>query len=202
MFRIVFILFLTSSLAAKFSAVLGQEKCLSRYSANIGIGAQKTGMPFRSLVDFPLHSSYHIGVERKWHPGECRRTFQSLDLILFNNTSSGSGYAVQTAFGLRVFLFTNVYFSSSAGIGIVHLFRPKNSFVLENGVYVPHHDRGKLLPASQLNLKIGYLHGRAGIIGSYQTGLLFNYNGDLQYVPVNFLSIGLMYVLGEGIHED
>jgi hypothetical protein len=202
MLRIVFILVFSAIMAGGFSTVSGQESYPSRYSINIGIGAEKTGIPFRAIIDFPLHSSYHAGLERRWHRDKQRRTFQGIDLIFFNNTSSGSGFSFQTSYGMRLFIFKNVFFSPSGGMGIVHLFRPRESYILENGVYVPYRDKGRLRPVAQVNLKIGYLHGRAGIVGAYQAGVHYDYNGDFQFMPRNFLSIGLIYIFGELADES
>ena len=172
-----------------------QEDSHSRYAINIGLGMEKIGMPFREVVDFPIHSSYHVGLERKWSESPAKLGFQSLDISLFTNTSAGSGYTIQTACGTKIRIKKTFYFSPSTGFGIVHLFRPKESFVLEDGSYKENKDKGKICPLVLVNFKLAYQKNRIGLFGAYQIGLQYGYGDDMMILPKNFLNFGVIYNL-------
>ncbi len=172
---------------------ISQVKPSSRFAINIGLGTEKVGIPFRKVFDFPMHSSYHLGIERRWFEDIHRSSFQSLDVFIFSNNSAGSGYSFQSSYGIVFPVFKTFYFSPSAGAGIVHLFRPKESFYLENGIYHKYDDRGIVKPDLCLNFKIGYHLNRIGLFASYQTGLQLGYSDDIVVLPRSILTIGLRY---------
>ena len=170
-----------------------QKEQTSRYTLNIGLGIEKVGLPFRKVIDFPIHSSYHLGIERRWSDLSEKKAFQCLEVAVFTNSSAGSGYLLHTSCGTKIDIIKAFYFSPSAGIGLLHLFRPKESFVLENGESVLSKDRGNFYPEVLLNLKLGYQLNRMGFFGSYQTGIQFGYDDDINMLPRTFLTLGVRY---------
>ena len=173
----------------------GQTDNQSRYTINLGLGIEKVGIPFRRVIDFPMHSSYHLGVSRKWSKLSDKPGFQDLVLNVFTNTSAGSGYMLHTAYGVRVKILKNLYLSPSAGIGLIHLFRPKESFTLNNGIYQLSADQGHLFPEASMSLTLVYQRNKIGLFGSYQMGVQTGYNDDIKVLPRTFLTIGVMYAI-------
>ena len=171
----------------------GQEKTRGSYALNIGFGTEKVGIPFRKVMAFPTHSSYYLGIERKWDKSGVKKHFQTLDIFAFTNNSAGSGYTIQSSFGTNIQLFRGVYFAPSIGGGFVHLFRPKESFYLVDGSYQPHSDKGKVLPNLCLNIKIGYQLKGFGLFVAYNLNTLFGYSEDVGLLPFSFLTVGARY---------
>jgi len=147
-----------------------QTEVISRYAINIGIGREKVGIPFRKVFDFPAHSSYYLGFERRWSKNAQHAAFQTLDTYVVTNTSAGSGYALQSALGYEIKFLNTFYFSPSAGLGILHLFKPKQSFMQVDGSYEASTDYGKVYPEIFLNLKLGNQLKQFGVFDSYQAG--------------------------------
>lgn len=170
-----------------------QEKAPTRYALNIGLGTEKVGFPFRKMMAFPSHSSYYLGIERKWDKSGEKNLFQTLDIFVFKNNSAGSGYTMQSSFGSQLYLVKGVYCSPSIGVGLVHLFRPKESFSLIEGVYQSYSDRGKIYPDLCLNIKLGYQLKNLGLFGAYNLNTLFGYSDDISILPFSFLTVGARY---------
>lgn len=103
------------------------------------------------------------------------------------------GYNIKTAYVYEIRFLNSLFVSPLAGVGIVHLFRPKDSYLLENGVYKLYNDRGIIRPEAHLGLKLGYNLNKIEVFGSYQAGFQYGYYEDIQLLPFTYLVIGLSY---------
>ncbi len=170
-----------------------QAQNLSKYEVYLGLGRQKTDIPLRQVFAFPVHSSYHIGIHRNWFVRTKRTHFQSLDLITFTNTSTGSGYQVQSNYGIQFSLFPSVAFSTEMGAGMVQLFRPKRVFSLVNQQYQEIRDTGVIRPVGNLKLSLSYSLSNFSIFGAYQITGIYKYQTWEGVVPFTYLLMGLQY---------
>ena len=172
---------------------IAQDKVLSRYSFSAGLGAEKVGIPFREMVEFPVHSAYYLSVERKWSDKASKSGYQSIDVYLFSNFSAGLGNSIQTSYGRKINLVKNLFIDPSGGIGVIHLFRSKEGYFLESGAYRIYDDRGIIRPELHLGMKLGYSLGKIDMFGSYQASLMYRYGWDAEILPRTFLILGMRY---------
>ena len=170
-----------------------QEKTIPRYSFNIGLGAEKVGIPFRKMFDLPVNSAYHIGIQRRWSLEPGKSGYQSLDMYFFSNYSAGLGNNIQTSCGSKFYLIKNLFISPFGGIGIIHLFRPKDSYFLEDGIYKLYNDKGIIRPEAHIGMKVGHSAKKIDIFGSYQASVMYGYGKGVKLLPRTFLIIGMRY---------
>ncbi len=189
------LLFLSVLISTSCTTLLAQENHPIRMY--LGIGRQKTDIPFRQAFSFPIHSSYHIGLERDWTRNKPKPIYQSLDMNFFVNNSTGSGYQVQTQLGINWFRYGSFHAKTQAGFGLMHLFHPKRVFSLNGGNINELRDSGMFRPTADLKLQIAYSRTALTFFAAYQMTAVFRYNEDLPVLPINYLNFGLLFILNK-----
>ncbi|MBT3243126.1 MAG: hypothetical protein HN352_08245 [Bacteroidetes bacterium] len=176
---------------------LGQVRTdhLSIYSIYIGIGRQKIDLPGRSLFAFPVHSSFHFGLQRSWSQSSSSPFYQTVDLSIYENASAGSGYLILSHSGYQTPSLFDLSAIFELGAGFAHLFRPKRLFELNEGSFTEIVDLGQIKPGFSLKVGLDYTVKQLSIFVRYEILSLLKYNEDIKVLPMTFLNLGLKYNL-------
>ncbi len=177
------------------NSLIAQSDSSSPYSIGLAFGRQKVGLPFHEMLDFPPHSNYYAEIARHYGQNGSSSWYQTLGLNLFQNTSSGSGYFIQSHIGRDLWINKSILFCPEIGIALSHRFRPKNILELSDGNYASAKDFGLIRPTMNGKLLVGYQTQLALIYASYQINAEFFYNEDSPVFPSNFLQLGFRYHL-------
>ena len=177
------------------AAQTGRGKNEHPISIKVDVGHQKVGFPFRRPFEGAYHLYVNVGADRVWKEKDRHTSYQTLDISAFQNESSGSGYMIGSNYGHQYRVFDRLFVAGEAGIGMVHVFRPKETFELENGRYQRTKDWGKIHPAVNFVIQPMYQTGKIGFYLRYKIVAEFLYNDDAVVYPQTMFSLGLRYSL-------
>ena len=176
-------------------AQVERDKSEHPISVKMNVGHHKVGFPFRRPFEGAYHFYINLGADRVWKKKDRYTSYQTLDIGGFINESSGSGYMISSNYGHRYRILNRLFVAGEAGIGVVHIFRPKETFELENGRYKRTKDWGKIHPAVNFTIQPEYQLGKIGFHFQYKIVAEFLYNDDAIVYPQTLLSLGLRYSL-------
>lgn len=119
---------------------------------------------------------------------------QQINMVWYHNKAMGNGLLLYTQNAWRPDIATNVFAEVKGGVGLLHSFRPVESFHQVNGQWISVGHKGKSMLAIPVGASLGYdsrtTNSYISNFASYQFMLIKEYNKTIPVVPETLVQLG------------
>ncbi len=190
--RKIFLLSLAIVWASIALAQTNEPKAYSNFPLVITLQFHAFSLPFRDMkanfknIGIGLGTEVSLNGKSNW--------VQQLNVVWYHNKAMGNGLLLYTQNVWRPDIATNTFAEIKGGVGLLHSFRPVESFQQVNGQWTSVGHKGKSMLAIPVGASLGYESRSASSyiasFASYQFMLVKEYNKTIPIVPETLIQLG------------